>query len=83
MATTNTKPASEAGASSGADPTNKKLKSLTDSPHTVDAEQAVRERVQLHPHALAHDIVAMMELEGVPVSAELVQRVQQEIRGPA
>jgi hypothetical protein len=54
------------------------LDSLTDSPNKVNVEQAIRERLRLHPQAQLHEIVAMLEFEGTKVSSELVERIQRE-----
>ena len=58
-----------------------KMESLTDSPHHVTVEQAIRERIRLHPQARAQEIVAMMEMEGVQVAGELVERLKREAGG--
>ena len=57
----------------------KKLDSLVDyEGEKVGPEQAIRERIHLHPNALVNEIVGMMELDGVRVSADLVQRIMDE-----
>ena len=53
--------------------------SLTHSPDRVDTTEAIRERLQLHPHANAQEIAGMLELDGVGVTAEDVERVRSEV----
>jgi hypothetical protein len=59
--------------------TTKQHDSLTHSPDKVDTTEAIRERLQLHPHADGQEIAGMLELDGVGVSAEDVERIRSEL----
>jgi len=59
--------------------TTKQHDSLTHSPNKVDTTEAIRERLQLHPQANSQEIAGMMELDGVGVSTEDVERVRSEL----
>ncbi len=58
------------------DSENPQIDSLTHCADKVDSCEAIRERIQLHPKALTHEIVAMLEMEGVHVTAEEVERMR-------
>jgi len=45
---------------------------------TMTTENAVREKVRIHPGAHAHEIVGMFEMEGVQIPHDLVERVKNE-----
>jgi hypothetical protein len=58
--------------------TSRSVKSITNSPKRVSKSDAIRERVRLYPRAMANEIAAMLEMDGIKVTAEAVQRVQEE-----
>lgn len=55
------------------------IDSLTHCHDKVDPSEAIRERLQLHPRAMTHEIVAMLEMEGVHVTAEEVERLRSSV----
>lgn len=57
-----------------------KVDSLLEPAEAVSVEEAVRQRVQLHPQAHAQEIAAMLELDGIQPPLEVVQRVLDESR---
>lgn len=55
------------------------IDSLTHCRDKVDPAEAIRERLQLHPRAMTHEIVAMLEMEGVHVTADEVERLRSTV----
>jgi hypothetical protein len=52
------------------------IPSLTHGKSKVDVTEAIRERLQLYPKAMTHEIVAMLELDGLHVSPEEVEHAR-------
>ena len=56
--------------------------SLMDPPRQVALREAVVERIELHPQAHVHDIMAMLEFDGIHAPVELVQEIVDQRRSP-
>jgi len=54
----------------------KKIKSLVNAPSKVGADEAIRERIRLYPKAMTSEIVQMMELDGLHVTARQVEQAR-------
>ena len=69
-------PARSAGRKASTPP--KRIRSITSAPGKVDKQGAIRERLRLHPLAMANEIVAMLAFDGLKVSAKEVDQVRSE-----
>lgn len=62
--------------SAGSKDAGKRIKSITNAPNTVDKTEAIRERLRLYPLAMPNEIAAMLEFDGLKVSAAEVEQVR-------
>ena len=47
--------------------------------HPTSTAEAIRQKLRLYPQAMAREIVAMFELEGIRITAAQVQRMKHEL----
>ena len=56
----------------------KRIRSITNAPQKVDKQEAIRERLRLHPLAMPNEITAMLEFDGLKVTAQEVEQIRSE-----
>ena len=59
----------------------KRIRSITNAPQKVNKQEAIRERLRLHPLAMPNEIAAMLEFDGLQVTAREVEQIRGESGG--